>query len=1342
MPFDTQTRNRLARLVTVARELITAEFAQQLQSVYGIAASGEVTPLSELGHLDEEQRALAELLRDRVEYLQASSVDEKDPAVAAVDRLTREQAFTILNRLAALRMAENRGFILESVGRGYQSKGFQVYSQVAGSGLGDTYHRYRRYLFCLFDEIAVDLGALFDRRLPAGLLFPRETTLLALFQLINGPEIDPLWAEDETIGWIYQYYNDEAERKRMREQSAAPRNSRELAVRNQFFTPRYVVEFLVDNTLGRIWYEACKGETALRELCRYLVRGASEVFLAEGEATPIGASTSENLNNEDLLSQPVHISHRPRKDPRDLKILDPACGSGHFLLYSFDLLETIYEEALLDDQQVPSEVTGRTIREDYRDLPALREAVPELIIRHNLHGIDIDLRACQMAALALWLRAQRTYQRHNLKPSERPTVTKSNIVCAEPMPGDRALLGDFVADLQPKILGQLVQVVFEKMKSAGEAGVLLKIDDEIASAVAEAKRLWLAGPKAEQTRLFAEDARPEQMRLGFDLSGITDKAFWDKAEERIYTALEAYAEHAENGSTYERRSFVSDAVRGFSFIDICRKRYEVVLMNPPFGTPPETVVSELDRYLPSGSTELAAAFIVRGLQMCSGKLGAIVTRSLFMMPGAAEWRSHIVALERFPAVLADFGGGVLDAFVETSACIFAESVPKHSLFFDMREVNDKAASLDASTIGIHKGVAENVFVRSSKDFEVIPLVPFCYWVDDEMLRIFGRYPAFEPTSGAARTGLATLDNFRFLRCWWELPSRDAKHSWKPLAKGGETWPFFGDIDQRVLWRDEGKELKCFVADKVGSVSRKIQATEYYGLPGITWIQRSQLGFCPRPLPVDCIFDTKGPSAFPHERKSLLSTLGLFSTALYQEILDLQVSAFSYHPGVVQRSPFPVLDEALKDRMSVLTRSAYGLSARLRLEESMVSFVRPSLISSPPDKSLAAALSEVGSVNTSALEELLVCADELEVAAHQAYEICESSSIPGRRSRTRNRMLRLERTANSSIEDLISWMVGCSFGRWDVRVATDRNLPYELPDPFAPLPVCPPGMLLDESQLPLEEADLTRLVASGKWEYPLNLPWEGILVDDAENANDIVSRIREAFNVIWKERAETVEFDACGLLKVENLREYLRKPSLFFADHLKHYSKSRRQAPIYWPLSTPSGRYTLWLYYPRLTAQTLHQCMADFLMPKLKNVSAEIQMLRGSNGSQSRLGELVELQDELKDMQVEIERIIKLPYVPNPDDGVLVTASPLWKLFRLPKWQKDLKGCWEEVQAGDYDWAHIAFSIFPDRVKQKCKGDRSLAIAHNLEHLCALDQPKPKAKKGRAKQAFLVSEDAT
>ncbi len=120
---------------------------------------------------------------------------------------------------------------------------------------------------------------LFDRFSPEGRLFPGEKALLALLDAINHPDLAPLWGEDETIGWIYQYFNSQEERRKMRADSPAPRNSRELAVRNQFFTPRYVVEFLTDNTLGRTWYEMTVGRTQLANTCRYLVRRPLEIFL-------------------------------------------------------------------------------------------------------------------------------------------------------------------------------------------------------------------------------------------------------------------------------------------------------------------------------------------------------------------------------------------------------------------------------------------------------------------------------------------------------------------------------------------------------------------------------------------------------------------------------------------------------------------------------------------------------------------------------------------------------------------------------------------------------------------------------------------------------------------------------------------------------------------------------------------------------------------------------------------------------------------------------------------------------------------------------------------------------
>ena len=1340
MAFDSTTRNRLAHFVADARGLIAEEFTQQFQSIYGISPKGDCTPLEKLPHLDEMQLATAALLRERIQYLIKSHPDDKGGAQAAVERLAREQAFTVLNRFAAIRMAEKRGIIVESIGKSYQSKGFKVYETVAGSGLGEAYHRYQRYLFCLFDELAVDLGVLFDRRSPHALLFPREQALLALLELINDPEIEPLWAEDETVGWIYQYYNDPLERKKMREQSSAPRNSRELAVRNQFFTPRYVVEFLTDNTLGRIWYEMTKGRTKLKDQCRYLVRRPTEIFLNPGEDAPCTSENSESKtqnpkSQEELLRDPVHIPHRPLKDPRSILMLDPACGSMHFGLYAFDLFEVIYEEfwdlttentehsfSSSSPSSVSSvhSVVNTPLRSLYTTKEEFLRDVPRLIIENNLHGIDIDPRCAQIAGLSLWLRAQKAWQRLGLSPAQRPAIKRSNIVCAEPMPGEKELLREFVEREFPAaeraVCLRLLEAIFDKMQLAGEAGSLLKIEEEIRSAIEDAKKQWKAGPQMEQSQLFSGE-KLKQQDIPLDYSGLTESEFWDQLEEKIYAALRDYAEQAENGGGFQRRLFAEDAARGFAFIDVCRKRYDVAVMNPPFGEYQEGTRPYYHSKYPNSKNDLIGMFIERCLDVCPGGLiGAISSRTIFFLTTFDALRVKRFMSEDPPVLIADLGKDVMDnAMVEAAAYCVASQMrsPGDSIFIRALNPADRETQLAKTITGLVEGSGSNdIYLRNLKLFSCLENSPFCYWATPSVVSLFTKCEQLDTETRKVRVGLQTGDDFRYIRCWWEIPKIGS--GWVPHPKGGETIRFAADVHLCVNWADGGAEIR--------SDSRaRVQNEPFYYSTGITSSYRC-LFYSPALFPAGMITGVAG-SAIYCSSKDTWWLMGLGNSRAFDSLIKLRLGSSEagiIQVGHLQASPVPNPSGPTKVLIESLAldgwRYQIGLFRR--------SEITPHFVYS--------ASNEV--TDESRIENILQGIDK---AAAEAYSVPEQDFLLVGGSMAKLKKEDENAGPKVNAEDyIISFSLGTAFGRWDIRYATGEQAAPELPDPFAPLPVCPPGQLQNAQGLPLVKEEVGRMKEEGIWNYPIEIPWEGILVDDPNHPLDIERRVREVIEIIWSGKeggptAEAIEHEACEILGVKSLRDYFRKPAGFFADHLKRYSKSRRQAPIYWPLSTASGSYTLWIYYHRLTDQTLHTVLADFLEPKIRNVQAELDAHQaGGNGQKA--GESRDFLDELKDLRDEIERIIKLPWKPNLNDGVLITASPLWKLFRLSKWHAGLKACWEALEAGEYDWAHLAHSIWPQRVEKACERDRSIAIAHGLEHLCKVEPPKPKKK--RAKKA--------
>lgn len=1356
MSSDKPNYNALSSMVIACRKRLNDDITDQLQGIFGLHPDGTVLPVNSLGHLTDLEKDIAENLRRLLEYLMAAEIDpEKIRRITAYQRMVREIGFTVLNRLAALRMCEERGLVIECVRKGMASDGFQLFDQLTGGTLGTRYQTYRVFLENLFDELSIDLGVLFDRTTPHSQVFPTERCLEDVLGLINDPELYHLWTEDETIGWIYQFYNDKKERKEMRD--TPPRNSRELAVRNQFFTPRYVVEYLTDNTLGHTWYEMMQGKTRLKEECKYLVRRPIEIFLGMGEDAPENPEADADFSREELLKQPVYIPFRPKKDPREIKILDPACGSGHFLLYCFDLLETIYEEAWADSSMPAFNKTEKSISQDYHDLKELKREIPGLILRYNLYGIDIDPRACQIATLALWLRAQRSYREQGLKVAKRPLITKSNIICAEPMPGKKEMLEDFVGELRPKVLGQLVRVIFEKMKQVGETGFLLKIDLEISEIVSEARKQYreefeyatdkngnrLLFTKA-QIRNASDNGQPR-----IDFSDFSDEQFWNEAEARVVSALCDYAHHVSNGEVLARRLFVEDTEQGFAFIDICRERFDVVLMNPPFGEASPSTIDYLYSLYPTWNKNLLCAFIERGWEISSplGMVGVIYDRTAIVKSTYEDFRRRVLIPDNRLAALADLGWEVLDANVEVTTSVLRHSSSGTGLFVDARNdsVYEKRERIKNAIKNLSLGhMTKDVVLVNPNTFRSLPNAVIGYDFYDFLIEAFKESLSLASSGYIAFTGHQVRTEKHF-RLWWETSTISPPFFIARLFNGAGFSPVVASMRDIII---SEVELENLPRESTTNLRNK----DKHLLPGICYGKRGEY-FCVHVLPRGFYFSLEGLAIPVLDEFKVLEIIGVLNTPLARASIN-KFCGQHKTSGYINLFPFRSFNNLSGTRKCIMDVIQMQILCR-QFDETQSVF---------SGFLLGNSIADYANQMTKAIENTHRTSIECETFCHEESLRAYRVSIKEREllESFRSRQPKLE----SPIEDadisaqckwlashsVISHAIGCIYGRWDIRIAKDQTLAPKLQNPFDPLPICSPAMLIspdglsarygsivseewlrarpDVNFLPPEGSVKQPTIPDSK--YPINIKWDGILVDDPDHSSDIVRRARMALGFLWVERADDIEQEVCELVGERELRDYFHKPSGFFQDHLKRYSKSRRQAPIYWPLSTASGNYTLWIYYHRLSSDTLYTSVNKYVNPKIAEVERQIGQVdvqlqktsgREATNLRNHLNNLKSLQSELNDFKEELLRVAGLPYKPNLNDGVIINAAPLHKLFRLPKWARDTKACWEKLEKGEYNYAHLAYTIWPDRVREVCKKDHSIAIAHDLEGLYLENQGK-------------------
>jgi hypothetical protein len=477
----------------------------------------------------------------------------------------------------------------------------------------------------------------------------------------------------------------------------------------------------------------------------------------------------------------------------------------------------------------------------------------------------------------------------------------------------------------------------------------------------------------------------------------------------------------------------------------------------------------------------------------------------------------------------------------------------------------------------------------------------------------------------------------------------------------------------VDWADDGRPIED------AFVGARIYKTDVYFRPGVTYSRRSLKGLSFRPLPANCICSEKGPVLIsPGNEFALLS---LANSSLFKRLISIQCAASAYEIGTIQRVPLPTPFDKYRTCLTSLGEAIANLYARLScLDETDIHFFWPELLSSCKTcEEMHASVETWLKDSKQKVDDLLKTLDTVVCGAYQI----EPSRFPPNDYGVMEELFLAYSDEESIPRAVLSFAVGCVFGRWDIRFATGAVVRTEPVGIFDPLPNASPVTL-----------QVTDGQSTG---YPLAITSDGIILDDPDRHDDIVHRVREAFEVIWGEQAGAIEKEACQRLSAKDLRDYFRKPSKggFWDDHISRYSKSRRKAPIYWLLQSSKKNYGLWLYYHRFDKDLLFKALVNYVEPKIRLETSHLDTLRsqmsaaGASGKEAkRLAKEVERQEdflaELRDFEDKLRRAASLHLEPDLNDGVVLNIAPLHELV---PW-KEARNYWEELVEGKYEWSSI------------------------------------------------------
>lgn len=1302
--MDQKIRNTLRETVLKARFLLEKSTREELQGRYGIytvSTQGPESALlvveqdSRMGHLDAEEHENRSLLLDHLEVLKTEGLSGS----AALDAIVREIAFTWLNRFVAFKMMEARGLIRETVSRLENSNGFKMWltelgneawlveyekgdMPLNGRGEGPRQRAYRAFLLEQCRKLSEEIRVLFDPDSLVSRFTPTHTVLKELVNLLNQNALVPGWqrGNEEVIGWMYQDFN-EFELEPLRGLKDFKITKELIPAKTQKFTPRWIVRFLVENTLGRLWLEM-HPDSRLASSLEYLVPCTSATY-----------------------------STRMVKSIKDITLLDPASGTMHFGLVAFDLFVEMYREEIQN--------AGKP---GWPEEPpvSLEDDIPNAIISRNLHGIDIDLRAVQLSALTLYIKAK------TLNPHVH--LRESRLACANVHMLANKNLEKFLEQLKIGPTYRRILTALEaRLKDSEQLGSLIRLEKEIKDLVDEERNRFRH--EAEVLDLFG--VREEAFGMEAE-----QQEFWDLLESKIGHTLHAYArEHShEAGQIF----FAEETAKGLRLLELMSQRYDVVVTNPPY-LDSRDMNDELKKLITNNyglaKRNLFAPFIIRSYELCKhdGYIGMITGQAFMFIQTFEQFRKWISSHAIIESLL-QFDYGLFDGVrVDTAAFVCrCENNPKFrenalGTYFRLVKEPDsesKQKRFELALKRLHKGENDPIVYRYRQaDFDAIPGSPWVYWITPSLRKIFKTFPKLGDIA-QPRQGLATADNFRFLRRWWEAgishigfgcrnlqEAEASRKRWFPYMKGGSFRRWYGNQEYVVNWERNGEEIKNNLNEK-GNVRSNIwmlgtTSAKYFFRRGVTYSYLTSGTFCARISAGGFIFDMAGSSLFSDDVNLILAVLNsrfaLYALRLINPTVNFQV-------GDLARLPMP---QASSSKLNSIVEQAISL-AKADSEESETTW---DFIAPPPWPDGIQKVSE----RHSRMAEI---EQQLNEEVYRLYGISDEDRRAIEEELAEGSLLSAE-AEDEEAEPADTEDTEAPEAFWSEESLAKAWISYAV------------GIVMGQFK-PGSENGLGRGYFDTQTAQRLRAlqDADGLLVNDSSHPDDLATKVWAVLEEIFGESTAEALIRAALHDTSEPLgmlRAYFA--GAFFKEHVQKY----RKRPIYWFLRSSKGNYGIWLYYHRLNKDLLYKVLLNYVVPKIRLEEDQLRALRSqkeaAKGSTREIRQIEKAIDqeeqfvsELKDFEEKLRGVADLHVDFDINDGVIINMAPLWELIPL----REATKYWEELTQGRYDWAHFAYQLWPERVREKCRTDRSLAIAHGLESICEVHELATKTSKPRGR----------